>query len=122
MKKFLLMLAVVCSLSACSEKTIQLKGKTFALLPEKNITISFDETDFYGQAVNNYFGVYKTENNAITLTMQGSTMMMAPASEMKKETEYFQNLGKIKTYTLKGNNLELKGDGVALKFEEQAQN
>ena len=37
---------------------------------------------------------------------------------MKKEMEYFQNLGKIKTYTLSGKSLELNGDGVTLKYEE----
>ncbi len=120
MKKFLFMLAAVCSLSACSEDEAKLNGKTFALLPEKAITIAFDEKEpsFYGQAVNNYFGEYNTEKNNITLKLQGSTMMAAPEAEMKKETEYFQNLGKIKTYTLKGNSLELQGDGITLKYEQ----
>lgn len=120
MKKILLMLAAVCSLSACSEDEVKLNGKTFALLPEKNITISFDEKEprFYGQAVNNYFGTYKAEKNAITLNLQGSTMMAAPEAEMQKEQDYFTQLPKVKTYTLHNKTLELKGDNLVLKYEQ----
>ena len=46
-------------------------------------------------------------------------MMMGPAEEMQQEQTYFQNLSKIKTYTLKNKILELKGDNVTLKYSEQ---
>ena len=120
MKILLSALIAVLALTACSEAEQTVVGKTYSLLPEKNITLAFDakENRFYGKAVNNYFGEYKIEKNNITLTLIGSTMMAAPEPEMKKEMEYFQNLGKIKTYTLSGKSLELNGDGVTLKYEE----
>ncbi len=120
MKKLLSALIAALALTACSEGEQNVVGKTYALLPEKAITLTFDakENRFFGQAVNNYFGEYKLDKHNITLTLIGSTMMAAPEPEMKKETDYFQNLGKIKTYTLNGKSLELKGDGVILKYEE----
>ena len=49
----------------------------------------------------------------------GYQMLLAVTQNSpKKEMEYFQNLGKIKTYTLSGKSLELNGDGVTLKYEE----
>ncbi|MBP3687645.1 MAG: META domain-containing protein [Alphaproteobacteria bacterium] len=121
MKKLLSTLIAAVALTACSETAQTPVGKTYALLPEKAITITFDakEPRFYGQAVNNYFGEYKIDNKNITLNLQGSTMMAAPEPEMKKETDYFQNLGKIKTYTLNNKTLELKGNDVTLNFVEQ---
>lgn len=122
MKKILLSIIVMSGLLACSQSKESLNGKTFALLPEKNITISFDEKEprFYGQAVNNYFGTYKAEKNAITLNLQGSTMMAAPEAEMQKEQDYFAQLPKVKTYTLHNKTLELKGDNLVLKYEQTA--
>ena len=46
-------------------------------------------------------------------------MMAGPEDEMKKEHAYFQNLDKVRTYNLKGKELELKGDGVTLKYLQQ---
>ena len=120
MKKLLLTMFSILMLNACSEAP-SLKGKTFTLDTNKNFTITFDakENKFYGKAVNNYFGTYKIENSNLTLNLGGSTMMMGPAEEMQQEQTYFQNLSKIKTYTLKNKILELKGDNVTLKYSEQ---
>lgn len=120
MKKILSALIAAAALTACNETEQTIVGKTYTLLPEKAITIAFDEKEprFYGKAVNNYFGEYKIDKNNITLTLQGSTMMAAPEEEMKREMDYFQNIGKIKTFTLKGQSLELKGDGVTLTYEQ----
>ncbi|MCM1324456.1 MAG: META domain-containing protein [Acetobacter sp.] len=120
MKKLLLTILVLCGLNACSKSEETIAGKTFALLPEKSITLSFDakENRFFGQAVNNYFGEYKLEKNNLTLKLIGSTMMAAPEPEMKKEMDYFQNLGKIKSYSLKNKTLELSGEDIKLQFEE----
>lgn len=120
MKKLLSALIAALALTACNETEETIVGKTYTLLPEKAITITFDakENRFYGKAVNNYFGEYKLDKNNITLMLQGSTMMAAPEEEMKKEMDYFQNMSKIKTYTLSGKALELKGDGVTLKYEQ----
>ena len=86
-----------------------------------SITISFDANDnkFYGKAINNYFGTYKTNKENITLNLAGSTMMAGPEAEMKKEQAYFNDLTKIKTYTLKNKILELKGDNVTIKYLQQ---
>lgn len=120
MNKFLSVLAALLTLTSCSKSEETIVGKTYTLLPEKAITLTFDakENRFYGQAVNNYFGEYKIDKQNITLTLIGSTMMAAPEPEMKKETDYFRNLGKVKTYTLNGQSLELKGDGITLKYEQ----
>lgn len=120
MKKIVSAIIAALALTACSKSEDTVVGKNYVLLPEKAITLTFDakENRFYGQAVNNYFGEYKIDKNNITLTLIGSTMMAAPEEEMKKEMDYFQNLGKIKTYTLNGKNLELNGDGVKLQYEE----
>ena len=120
MKKLLLTLVAVLFFNACSEKET-LQGKNFVMDGNKNITISFDAKDnkFYGKAINNYFGTYKTDNNNITLSLTGSTMMAGPEEEMKKEQAYFNDLSKIKTYSLKNKTLELKGDNITIKYMEQ---
>lgn len=118
MKKILSALLVTLTVTACSKSEGTITGKTYALLPEKTITITFDENRFFGKALNNYFGEYKIEQNNLNLTVIGSTMMAGPEEEMKKETEYFQSLGKVKSYTLKNKTLELTGEGVNLRYEE----
>ena len=122
MKKILLALAAVFMLNACSEVDhASLKGKIITLATDKNITLSFDakEDRFYGKALNNYFGTYKAEKDNIKFGPVASTMMAGPEDEMKKEHAYFQNLDKVRTYSLKGKELELKGDGVTLKYLQQ---
>ena len=111
MKKILLALAAVFMLNACSEADpASLKGKNFTLATDKNITLSFDAKDF---------GTYKAEKDNIKFGPVASTMMAGPEDEMKKEHAYFQNLDKVRTYSLKGKELELKGDGVTLKYLQQ---
>ena len=53
--------------------------------------------------VNRYFGPVTCDDAAGTIRFGtlGATMMAGPESEMKKEQVYFQNLGKVKTYSLK---------------------
>lgn len=120
MKKILSALLVALTFTACSKSEETILGKTYALLPEKTVTITFDrnENRFFGKALNNYFGEYKIEQNNLTLTVIGSTMMAGPEEEMKNEIEYFKSLGKVKSYTLKNKTLELTGEGVNLKYEE----
>ncbi len=120
MKKIISTLLTTLALTACQTSTSAISGKSFALLPEKTITITFDgkENRFFGKALNNYFGTYRIENNNITLNLMGSTMMAGPVEEMKKETTYFQNLSKVKTYSLQNKTLELTGDDVKLQYEE----
>ena len=119
MKKLLLALIAAIMLNACSKfDSVSLKGKNFTLVTDKDITLSFDadENRFYGKALNNYFGTYEAEKDNIKFGPVASTMMAGPEDEMKKEHVYFQNLDKVRTYSLKGKELELKGDGVSLKY------
>lgn len=121
MKKLLLTIITLMALGACSKEDTNITGKTFALMPEKNFTIIFEEKEnrFAGQAVNNYFGEYKLENNNITLTLIGSTMMAGPVEEMEKETKYFQDLGKITSYSYTNKTLTLTGKDITLTYTQQ---
>ncbi len=122
MKKILLALTAVFLLNACSDSApVSLKGKNFAFENDKAITLSFDanENKFHGKVLNNYFGSYTIDKNNIKFGPIASTMMAGPENEMKKEQAYFQNLGKVTTYSLKDKVLELKGGGVTLKYQEQ---
>lgn len=122
MRRLFYMMVSILLLNACSENNAEnINGKTFSLLPDKTYTLSFDakENRFAGKALNNYFGSYVAKDGQITLTLAGTTMMAGPEDEMKKEQAYFQELGKIKTYTLKNKTLELKGEGITLNFAEQ---
>lgn len=122
MKKFLLSLLVLIGISACTEAApAVLKGKTFVLLPAKEITLSFDKAEnrFYGKAVNNYFGTYTQDKNIISFNPGGTTMMMGPEDKMKAEREFLISLSKIKSAEMKGKELILSGDDITLKFEEQ---
>ncbi len=122
MKKVWMMLVAATILSGCAEKAeTSLQGRKFVLESDKNITLSFDtnENRFAGKVVNNYFGSYTLENDNIKFGLIASTMMTGPENEMKKEQAYFQNLGKVKTYSLKNKTLELKGNGITLTYSEQ---
>ena len=122
MKKILMTLMMAVALAGCAENApATLKGKSFVLQNDKNITLSFDakEDRFAGKVLNNYFGSYTVEGNNIKFGAIASTMMAGPEAEMKKEQSYFQNLGKVKTYSLKNKTLELQGDGVTLTYQQQ---
>lgn len=111
-------------LAACSkDPASQIKGNDYILLdaPEgMEISLSFDAEapKFYGQAVNRYFGNYELNGDKIKFSAIGSTMMAAPESMMKAETEYFKNLGNIETVSFEDGNLVLKGGDTTLKFEQ----
>lgn len=122
MKKLLFTMVAALMLNACSEsEPVSLNGKNFVLANDKAITLSFDakENKYYGKVLNNYFGSYTIEKNNIKFGQAASTMMAGPEAEMKKEQTYFQDLSKVTTFSLKDKVLELSGNGVSLKYQEQ---
>lgn len=110
-------------LAACNkEATPEIKGNDYILLdaPEgMEITLSFapDASEFYGQAVNRYFGNYKLDGNKIKFSTVGSTMMAAPEPMMNAETNYFKALDNIENISIENGNLILSGDNSKLKFQ-----
>ena len=127
MKKLFSILAGICLFVGCSNagEQISLAGKKFVMQNSEagtTITLEFSDNgnDYYGQVVNNYFGSYKISGNNITFGAGGTTMMMGPREEMEAERHYFENLEKVKTYTLQNDVLALTtSDGKVLEFKEK---
>ena len=127
MKKIFNLLFGICLLVGCGnvEEAVSLAGKKFVMQNAENgatITLEFSDNgnDYYGQVVNNYFGSYKISGNNITFGAGGTTMMMGPREEMEAERHYFENLEKVKTYTLQNDVLALTtSDGKVLEFKEK---
>ena len=120
MKKLFYTFIASLVISGCSNADVaNFKGRTF-VLEGKEISITFDaaENKFYGKAVNNYFGVYSIDKNNIKMELQGSTMMMGPSDKMVAETKYFNDLNGVTSYTLQGDVLTLKSNGVDLRYLE----
>ncbi|MDO4161454.1 MAG: META domain-containing protein [Pseudomonadota bacterium] len=130
MKKILSALAGLCFLSSCGYSGSQdnLSGKNYVLQNAENgaeITLEFapDGNQYYGQAVNNYFGRYTVSEQNISFSGGGSTMMMGPMELMEAERHYFEDLEKVDTYKLDGDVLSLTtADGKILTFKESAKN
>lgn len=99
-------------LSACKPEPT-LKGQEFILRQsDLEITLSFDahENRYFGKAVNRYFGAYQVQGDKITFGATASTMMMGPEEDMTLESDYFDALSKIKSYTLSPNTLTLTSE------------
>jgi len=119
--------AFICAVflfSACANKNSEtITGKEFQLLNAPNnaeITISFfkDEPRFAGKsAVNRYFGNYKIDDNEITFSQIGSTMMMGPEELMIAESEYLNFLNTVKSYKIENKKLYLIGEKT-LEFKQ----
>lgn len=120
MKK-LLSLCSLLVLFACSGRTVSLDGEyKMTNAPENaEITIGFEGDRYFGNAaINRYFGSFEKEGNQIKFGPSGATMMAGPENLMKAEHQYLQDLSKVTTYTLEGNTLTLKGEGISLSFEK----
>ncbi len=120
MKKILYMFAMAITLIGCTKVgKINLRGQTFHV-DGKSITLSFDikERNFYGKAVNNYFGTYDIDGDKITFKLGGTTMMMGPENKMRDEQNFLNSLAKVTSYSFRGTTLTLRGDDdTILKFE-----
>ena len=127
MKKLLSLLLGICFLAGCSNagEQISLSGKKFVMQNSEagtTVTLEFSDNgnDYYGQVVNNYFGSYKIFNDKITFSAGGTTMMMGPREEMEAEGRYFDDLDKVKSFTLQNDVLTLTtSDGKVLEFKEK---
>lgn len=88
-----------------------------------HITFEIEENKVFGNAgCNSFFGAYETgENNDITLSQMGSTMMACP--NLKIEDEFLSALENIKSYQIDSNILTLKAEDnqVIGKFENMVQ-
>ena len=121
MKK--LFMAMTCALLfGCNSNNYDsIKGNKYVTNDKGlEITLVFDKNsnDFYGQAVNNYFGTYSSEKENIKFSLGGSTMMAAPEELMNTEAAYFKFLSEVDAYTIKENKLILKTNSQSMEFEQ----
>ncbi|MBP3545669.1 MAG: META domain-containing protein [Alphaproteobacteria bacterium] len=121
MKKILMAAACILLFGCNSNNYASIKGNKY-ITNDKGLEISlvFDKNsnDFYGQAVNNYFGTYSSEKGSIKFSLGGSTMMAAPEELMNTEATYFKFLSEVDSYTIKENKLILKTNTQSMEFEQ----
>ena len=113
MKKVLSLILLPILLTACQSKCVQIKGMAYqGKLNETPILIAFDKTNnhYFGKVVNNYFGTYTQDEDAISFLPGGSTMMMGPAQDMVQEQEWFKLLGQV-------THIETTNNGLILKLQ-----
>ena len=121
MKKVLSLILLPILLTACQSKCVQIKGMAYqGKLNETPILIAFDKTNnhYFGKVVNNYFGTYTQDKDAISFSLGGSTMMMGSAKDMVQEQEWFKLLGQVTHIETTNNGLILKlqnGQSIALE-------
>lgn len=140
-------LVMMCSCSGITKQTNVLEGKNYVLQIEENkkiikkdketkkdkkneenkektlenqITISFNDENFYGNGgVNRYFGKYDAKNGKISFSYFAATKLSADKELVEKENEYFELLNKVNKYSLKKDILVLTcSDGKILKYKE----
>ena len=98
MKKLFLLLPFISLCSACAEESFNLKGTAYQYqLNNTPVLLAFDSSEnrYYGKVVNNYFGTYNQNENNVTFSLGGSTMMMGPKNEMDDEQKWFKILPEI---------------------------
>jgi len=129
----LLALAAGCaSMSSSSGGT--LTGQTWALtelsgqplVADSGITATFSADGSVGGSAgcNRYNGTYTVSGNSISFSgNMAMTMMMCEQAIMDQESAYIDALGQVKTYSISGDQLELKdgGGNPVLVFKAQSQ-
>lgn len=99
------------SLASCNFVN-QAVGNEYQLISPQyplSITLGFNNKGgYYGQALNRYFGTYKSTDKTVTFSYMASTKMAGAPEDMKAEDEYFKDFGGEMEYTLKNNELVLK--------------
>lgn len=98
-------------------------GNEYTLISPKypiDITLGFDKKGgYHGQALNRYFGTYKTVKNTVTFGYMASTKMAGAPEDMKAEDEYFREFGNEMEYKFDGGKMILKSkSGKEFTFEK----
>ncbi len=112
------------SLASCNFMN-NVAGNEYQLISPKyplNITLGFNNKGgYYGQALNRYFGTYKSTDSTVTFSYMATTKMAGAPEDMKAENEYFQDFGKSMEYKIEDNKLILKNaSGKELTYEKIA--
>ncbi|MDR2902101.1 MAG: META domain-containing protein [Lactobacillales bacterium] len=123
MKKLIFTSLCALGLAACSTGCpTDLSGRTY-VLENSNITLAFSKTGnrFYGRGINHYYGSYQRLNdNRISMSAVGATLMAGHKNQLRGESEYFTWLPQAEFYSLCEKDrlvLTLK-DGRNLYFNE----
>jgi heat shock protein HslJ len=89
------------------------------LVPGTYINADFDDGGNVGgtNGCNRYNGPYQAGGNSISIGPLMSTMMACPDIVMKQEQVYMTALQSANTFEIKGDVLELSGEGFTLEFE-----
>ena len=117
-KTFMALLFIIC---ACTDATA-LKVGTYKMVNSPNnipVILSFSsDGSINAKVINIIMGNYVINDNNITITPGGSTMMMGPQSEMEFEQNFIKALTDMRTYKMTEENLELiKADGSKFIFK-----
>jgi heat shock protein HslJ/chitodextrinase len=90
-----------------------LEGVTWVLtdtLPATQITVLFQDGQVSGSSgCNNYSGIYQSDGNAISITINMLTQQACEDGVMAQETQYLQTLESSNSYQVQGNQLMLSG-------------
>lgn len=122
METFFCSVLAFLSLASCNFIN-SVAGNEYQLVSPKysvNVTLGFNKGSFYGQALNRYFGTYKSADNTVTFSNVGSTKMAGSPEDMLAEGEYFRSFGSsTMEYKIEGDTLILKSqNGTELKYEK----
>lgn len=97
-----------------------LDGADIPIVDGYPITLVFDLPEGMAggtSACNQYFGAYTLSGNELTFSDFGQTMMACTdEGVMDSESAYLAALGLVETFTMGGDELNLAGEGVDLRF------
>lgn len=86
---------------------------------QAEITAEFSDEQISGQApVNRFMAGYEVQGETIEFGNVAATLMAGPQGQMDLETEFFEVLGSVDSYSLAEDSLVLRADDVeVLEFE-----
>lgn len=98
--------------------TLRAKGAAQA-----EITAEFSDEQMSGQApVNRYMAAYEVQGESIEFGQVAATLMAGPQAKMDLETEFFELLGTVDSFTVDDEALVLSAEDVeVLQFEAAEQ-
>ncbi len=111
MNSFFCSMFAFLSLASCTF-TNNVAGNEYTLISPKypmDITLGFNKKGgYHGQALNRYFGTYKTNGDTVSFEYMASTKMAGSPEDMKAEDEYFKDFGKDMKYKFDNGKMILK--------------